>query len=576
VAFSAAVAAGSTPVSGAVVTLYAVGTTGSGSAATSLVSSSLSTDATGTVSIPATYNCPSSTALVYLLASGGTVGSASANPNLVLTTPVGACGSIASGSKFTLNEATTVAAGIALQQFYTPGTKPGANFGASATNTTGLTNAFATAATLADPGTGAIPGSTLPANAIAPVALIDSLANALNACAVNAAKCATLYSAVAVGGKQPTNTLDAIYNLTLAPAGNVAGVYQATRASAAYAPLLSAAPTDWTVFLSYSGGGLNNPSGIAVDSTGSVWVASYLAAASKFSPVGAPVFANGITGFGLNNSYGLAIDLNDNAWIPNEQAANGQNLGSVSVLTASGASAAGATGYTAGGLDFPISVAIDPNGTVWVADFGNSHVTLLNASGQPLSGAQGYTDASLKIPQVVAVDGNHFGWVGNFASGDVVKVAPDGSNFTSYACCNSTTGIAIDASNNVWVANYFSKSVSMISSAGMVVSNQGYTGGGSLDHPQGIAIDGNGNVWVTNYRAPNLAELAGATSSSPGNSLSPAGGLGADAKLQEAFALAIDASGNIWVSNLFSNTITKFVGLAGPVKTPLSGLPKQP
>jgi streptogramin lyase len=574
VAFSASVSAGGTPVSGAGLTFYAAGTTGAGSAATSLISTSLTTDATGAVSIPAMYNCPSSTALVYLVASGGTVGTASANPNLVLVAPLGACGSLASGSKFTVNEATTVAAAVALQQFYTPGAKPGGNFGASATNTTGLTNAFATAATLADPVAGAVPGSALPANAIAPVALLDSLANALNACAVDATHCAALYSAVAVAGKQPANTLDAIYDLTLAPAGNVAGVYQATRAAAAYTPQLGAAPTDWTVFLTYSGGGLDSPTGIAVDSTGSVWVASYLAVASKFSPIGAPVFASGITGSGLNNSYGLAVDLNDNAWIANEPASGAG--GSVSVLNPMGVSMAGATGYTAGGLDFPVSVAIDPNGTVWVADFGNSHVTLLNSSGQPLSGTSGFANSNFAIPQVVAVDGNHFGWVGNFASGNVVKVAPDGSSFTSYACCNSTAGIAIDASNNVWIANYFTGSVSMISSAGVIVSDQAYTGSGSLDHPQGIAIDGNGNVWLTNYRAPHLTELAGAATSSPGSSLSPAAGLGADAKLQEAFALAIDSSGNLWVSNLFSNTITKFVGLAAPVKTPLSGLPKQP
>ena len=103
-----------------------------------------------------------------------------------------------------------------------------------------------------------------------------------------------------------------------------------------------------------------------------------------------------------------------------------------------------------------------------------------------------------------------------------------------------------------------------------------YTGLGTIDHPQGIAVDGAGNIWVANYRAPYLTELAGASAASPGSSLSPATGFGADAKLLEAYALALDASGNIWVSNQGSSTITKFIGLAAPVKTPLSGLPKLP
>jgi hypothetical protein len=53
--------------------------------------------------------------------------------------------------------------------------------------------------------------------------------------------------------------------------------------------------------------------------------------------------------------------------------------------------------------------------------------------------------------------------------------------------------------------------------------------------------------------------------------LSPSAGWGTDQGLLEAFALAIDASGNLWVTNLGSNSVTEFVGLAVPVKTPLLG-----
>jgi hypothetical protein len=81
---------------------------------------------------------------------------------------------------------------------------------------------------------------------------------------------------------------------------------------------------------------------------------------------------------------------------------------------------------------------------------------------------------------------------------------------------------------------------------------------------------------VANNLAPYLTELAGQSGAAPGKSLSPATGLGADAQLRDAYGLAIDASGNIWVSNQGNDTITKFIGLAAPVKTPLSGLPKLP
>jgi hypothetical protein len=52
--------------------------------------------------------------------------------------------------------------------------------------------------------------------------------------------------------------------------------------------------------------------------------------------------------------------------------------------------------------------------------------------------------------------------------------------------------------------------------------------------------------------------------------------LGGDAALLEAYAIAVDASGNLWISNFGSNTLTEFVGLASPVRTPLIGPPAAP
>ena len=569
--FGVNVMAGSSAIAGADVKLYAAGSTGNGSAGTNLLAAAATTDATGSVTIPAKYSCPSAGALVYLVATGGTVvGSAGANSNLVMMTAVGRCDSVTAATKLVVNEVTSVAAVYALAPFYSAG---GA-VGASATNLSGLTNAFATAVSLADPATGTSPGSTLPANAVSPAARVNAVANILHACSAAAAACGTLYSTTTVT-TAPANTLDALFNLVRNPAVNVSSLYGQSLVSQAFKPALTALPADFTMFINYAGGGLNSPSGIAVDSTGSVWVSNYFNVASKFTPVGAPVFANGITGAGLYNSYGIGIDLNDNVWIPNEQPVTQAGTGSVSELSPTGVSLAGSTGYLNGGLNYPLSVAIDPNGTVWVVDYGNSHLTLLDPMGKPLSGTNGYTTSLFAFPVAVAIDGNHFGWIANQSGNTVTKVSPDGLSFTNYICCTGASGLAIDQGNNVWVANFYGDSVSLISSSGVVTSS-GYTGNGALVRPQGIAVDGAGNVWVANYRQHYLVELAGANSPAVGKSLSPATGLGGDAGLLEAYALAVDASGNIWVSNQGNNTMTKYVGLAAPVKTPLSALPKTP
>jgi streptogramin lyase len=574
-AFGGRALAGRQPLIGGSVELYAAGTSGDGSGGTALLSGPLTTDANGAFAVPAGYLCPSGASQLYIVARGGKPGSpvAAANSAIALMAVLGACNQIAASSQIVVNEVTTVAAVYALSQFLSSG----GNLGASSTNATGIANAVATALALANVTAGSSPGPSFAANGSSPAARIDSVANLLNGCVVSspaASGCNGLFAATTrAGGSAPSNTLDAALNLTRSPATNVAILYALSTGSSAFTPVLVAQPSDWTLFVNYTGGGMNGPTGLGIDGAGDVWVASYFSIASKFSPLGVPLLAQGVSGYGLSASYGLAVDANNDAWIPNEPSGTAAG-NSVSVFNSSGQSVAGSGGFTAGGLDFPIAVAIDTDGSAWVVDYGDSSLTHLSSSGKALSGAAGYTSTMLAFPVAAAIGSSHNVWVANQGGATVTKVAPDGSQFTSYSCCDGPSGLAIDQLGNVWVANYFGNSISEISSSGTVVSNGAYTGGG-IDHPQGIAIDGAGEVWIANYRAAPLTELAGAGTAVPGTALSPAG-FGEDAGLLEAYAIAVDASGNVWVSNFGSNTLTQFIGLAAPVRTPLIGVPTAP
>jgi streptogramin lyase len=568
--FKGKVLAGSVPVIGASVQLYAAGSTGNGSTATAL-GSPIVTDTTGAFSVTTAYTCPFNLSLLYLVARGGKAGASGAtNPGTVLMTALGACNSINGNPSFTVDEATTVASAYAFAQFLSAG----GNIGASVTNFSGLTLAAGSEANLVNVSTGTAPGANFPTTGTAPSLILNALANVLNACIVStgasSGACSQFYAAATVASSAPSNTLDAALNVARHPASNVATIFGLNSASTAFTPALAAAPSDLTMFASYTGGGMAAPSGLGIDSAGNVRVGNYFNVISLFTNTGTPSIANGVLNYS-SESYGLAVDQNDNSWLPNEQTTGGLNNdnGTMTVVTSAGQQASGPQGFFAGGVNFPVAVAIDTSATSWIVDYGNSHVTLMSNSGVSLSGASGYTSNLFAFPVAVAVDSKCYGFIANQATDTITRIAPDGSDFESFVTGGGASGVAVDGADNIWVANYYDNSVGLLSSSAKVVSS-GYTGGG-INHPQGIAVDGAGNVWVANYRGPSITELAGATATQPGAALSPAAGFGHDASLLEAFAIAIDAAGNVWVTNFGNNTLTEFVGLAAPVRTPLLG-----
>ena len=572
VAISGKVFADTYPVVGASVQLYAAGNSGNGSAPTPLLTTALTTAADGSFAIPAGYTCPSAQTPVYLLSKGGQPATAgSPNSSLWLMTALGPCGSINSGSSYVVNEVTTAASAWALAPFMAGG----GNVGASCTNLTGLDNAFSSANGLANTSTGASPGPGLPPTLTVPTSKLNAIADALTSCTASAggSACSSLFN-TATGTAVPTNTLDAALNIARAPAKNVAAIYTLAAANPVFSPALTTAPPDWMLHNTVSGGGMDSPASVAVDASGEVWTSSYFNAVSEFSPAGTAVFPAGIAGSGINQSYGMALDVQGNVWIANEQTTSNSGNGNVTELNSSGQAIA--TAITSGGIYFPLGVAADTNGNMWFADYGDSKVTLLSNSGVAISSSSGWGGTSLAFPVAVAVDAGHNAWVANQGGLlPITEISADGSKVTNYNCdCNGASGVAADQKGNIWIANYYGNSISEVNTCGTLELDAA-TGGGIL-RPQGIAVDGAGTVWVANYQGNSLSELGGASSTAPGTFLSPSSGFGTDASLLDPYGLAVDASGNLWLSNSGKNTLTEFIGVAAPVKTPLAGPPETP
>jgi len=547
-----------------------------------LLSTPLLTDANGDFTVTAgSYTCPLGSSTLYAVATEGVVaGSGTASNDVIaLMTVPGTCSAVSAGPPYVLDEITTLASVYAFRPFL----GPGAQMGSTATNTSGLGLAATTLASLANLTTGTSPGQAFPLNGTSPAPRLNSLANVLHECLVAPAgagsvACASLFAATTVATTAPTNVLDAALSIADHPGNHAAALFTLGQTSSAFVPALATAPADWTLPIAFTGGGVNEPTAVAIDSVGRIWVTNRVGVASLFSNTGVPAFPNGITGYGLNGSVGGAVDAHDQFWVTNQGSDPSVNngKGSVTVLNSSGPAFPGTSYITAGGLYEPIAVAFDESSTAWVLDYYDNAVTVLSDTGVPLSGSSGYGSTQFAFANGIAVDKQGNGWVANSTSdaGTVTEIASDGSTFTSYVVGAGPSAVAVDADNNIWSANYFGDSIGLVS-AGHVRSGSGFTGGGVF-HPLSLQADSDGTIWVANYRLPGISQLAGASTHQPGQALSPDAGWAPDLGMVQAQSLAIDAAGNIWVVSNGDGRIVEFVGLAAPVKTPLLGSTRVP
>jgi streptogramin lyase len=566
------VVGGQQPIGNASIFLYAAGSAGAGTGAVNLLSTPVNTSQYGDFDITGDYTCPSTTTQVYLVARGGNPGISASTNNVasVLMAALGDCSNLTPTSFVFVNEVTTVAAAWALSEFI----GPNADIGASATNATGLRNAFLVANNLANTTNGLAGGASLPGGSTIEAAKLYTLANVISVCvnSTGGTACNPLFSAATAGGVTPANTLDAALSIVGHPSSQVGAVFAAATPAPPFQPALSSVPNDWTMSITYMGGGIASPTALAIDSTGSVWIANYFGGvASKLSAAGVPAAASGFADPSLNESYGLTVDPYDNVWIVNEQtnyAVNGGN-GSLTKFDHLGNLLSG-SGFANGGIYFPYAVASDSNGDIWVADNGKSQASLVDNNDNSLYSAP-YTSAMLPLPNAVAIDASNNAWFA--AQGAAVRVTPTGT-ISEYSCCLLPTGIAIDQQGAAWISDYSGSAVVQVSASGTVW--QTLTRVGGVYYPESLAIDGAGAVWAVNYHGKSFSGFTSATGGASSAAISPASGFGLDAGLANPFGIAVDASGNVWVTNFAGNSVTQFVGVATPIRTPLVGPPAQP
>jgi streptogramin lyase len=582
-AFSGKVHGGQNPIVGAHVYLFAINNTGYGGASLSILTSAtgnpadtngnyyVTTDSNGNFTVTGDYTCTEGISHLYIYAIGGDPGS---GPNSAagLMASLQSCTIPNFASQFvTVNEVSTVATAYSLAGFAVDATH--FSIPNDALAATGMNNASKTVGNLETLSTGLALAATPAGNGQVPQAEIDTLANILAACinstGPGSTACTTLFANAMNGSTTPTDTATAAINIAHNPGGNVANLFALQSATSPFQPMLSAAPNDWTISLSFTGGGMATPGQPAIDASGNVWIGN-VTTVSEFSTVGAPL--SGPSGFsGIDSPTSLAIDTLGNVWVTNYDSA------SISEFNSSGSPVSGSP-FSGGGLSRPYGIAVDKSGNLWVGDYDVNTVSEFTSTGSPITSSSGYTFTGLAQPDSVAVDTSNNIWVNGYGGGVLAEFNSSGTALAgssaydgSFAGLFDGLTVTIDAAGNLWVPNYdYGTVIEFEPGTGYLSPSGGYFGGGLYD-PEAIAIDGSGNVWAVNfYNIPTNTTSPGSISKFSSSGAAITGNDGYISNwTNQTNGIVIDGSGNIWVPSSANNALVEFVGAASPVVTPV-------
>jgi len=276
---------------------------------------------------------------------------------------------------------------------------------------------------------------------------------------------------------------------------------------------------DWTV---------TQPNGVAVDPAGNVYVVDNSTnVIDLFNPSGAPLTPISTLGSGrLTSPVGVAVDGNGKVYVTDQIQSTfttGTAQYQVEVFNAlsSGTPGSWATKWdsvasSTFGLEAPVGIAVNSAGTsIFIADQNTEQIEVFNAVG-----------ISLMAP-----------WGGPGDGGNGTFVYP--------------TGVALDASGNVYVADWGSSLVQVFNSKGVWQYQWDATQGTALLTAQAIAVyqnclvyvtDGFGEVGVFNTQGQPL----GSVLSGPGGSFGDTEGV------------AVDSGGNWYLADLGMDQVDAF------------------
>jgi len=240
----------------------------------------------------------------------------------------------------------------------------------------------------------------------------------------------------------------------------------------------------------------------------------------------------------------------------------------------------------------PDGIAVDGSGNVYVAEFSSHTIRKIDSSGNVstlagIAGTNGFADGSgvsaqFDSPNGVDVDSSGNVYVADFHNNRIRKIS--GGIVSTFAGTgaqdsvdgpgasaqfNRPSGVAVDSSGNVYVADQFGQRIRKITSSGVVSTlagtvtagwNDGPGASAQFNFPSEVAVDSSGNVYVADLVGHRIRKIdsGGNVSTLAGTGVPGfADGPGASAQFNNPNGVAVDGSGNVYVADMENHRIRK-------------------